>query len=32
MTGSLVLRLLLPLILTKEQADLAVKTLADVLG
>jgi LysW-gamma-L-lysine/LysW-L-ornithine aminotransferase len=32
MAGSLVLRLLPPLILTKEQADVAVQTLAEVLG
>jgi acetylornithine/LysW-gamma-L-lysine aminotransferase len=32
MAGSLVLRLLPPLILTKEQADVAVGTLAEVLG
>ena len=32
MAGSLVIRLLPPLILTKEQADVAVSTLADVLG
>jgi acetylornithine/LysW-gamma-L-lysine aminotransferase len=32
MAGSLVLRLLPPLILTKEQADVAVSTLAEVLG
>jgi acetylornithine/LysW-gamma-L-lysine aminotransferase len=32
MAGPLVLRLLPPLILTKEQADVAVETLAEVLG
>jgi acetylornithine/LysW-gamma-L-lysine aminotransferase len=32
MAGSLVIRLLPPLILTKDQADIAVSTLADVLG
>lgn len=32
MAGNLVLRLLPPLILTKEQADVAVQTLAEVLG
>ncbi len=32
MAGSLVIRLLPPLILTREQADTAVSTLADVLG
>ena len=32
MAGSLVIRLLPPLILTKEQADVAVSTLAEVLG
>ena len=32
MAGSLVLRLLPPLILSKEQADVAVRTLAEVLG
>ena len=32
MAGSLVLRFLPPLILSKEQADVAVQTLAEVLG